>query len=213
MREEPAPPPAPPREPLQLRPAPPRTPGHRRALSKPSNEAVGSPPAAAAVNTANIWRGSGSARGSPDAEDNRPAPRIHPHPGHPLLTPHLPARGQRPHRSPPPDFHSQSKPGWWGLTPGRPRSPAPAPGLPEKGSNCRGQIGTRCPRDLFPTRPKYLWFEKVKRMCVCVCSPPPSHHHPLGFPVHCCYFRRFWRRSESGVGEEGAARRMLALAL
>lgn len=137
------------------------------ARRKLSNEAVGSP-ASAAINTAHIWREYGVSP-RPDTENNRLSLRIHPHPHtSPLSRDSI----QPPHHSPTPRFpFTAPKPsGGWRQALSLSLSPAPAPGLPEEGSNCLSQIGTRCPRDLFPTRPKYLWFEKVKRTSF---SPAP----------------------------------------
>lgn len=52
------------------------------------------------------------------------------------------------------------------------------------------RIRTRCPRDLFPTRTKYLWFEKVERTFFFLRSP-------LGVPAQCCYFLGCSRSCES----------------
>lgn len=168
-------------------------------------------PASAAINTANIWRETkslparywekqaGSARPPPprspaglssSGRSSHTAP-----PGSPLWPPLGPQA-----RPPPPRCAAVRPAGRGGAKQAdarrASRSPAPAPGGPGEGSNCLNQIRTRCPGDFFPTRPKYLWFEKVRRTFFF-----PA---PLGFPEQCCYFLGFLRSGESEGGQQNA---------
>lgn len=59
------------------------------------------------------------------------------------------------------------------------------------------QIRARCPEDLFPTRTKYLWFEKVQRIFFLLPSP-------LGFSVQCCYILGFLRSNACVARQQSA---------
>lgn len=102
-----------------------------------------------------------SLQAAQNAENNRLPPRIPP----PARSP--PPAGLRLPRTFTHQLHSPGAAGWGrgGLTPGNlhrgPQPPLPHR-VPEEGSDSLNPIRTPCPRDLFPTRTKYLWFEKVK---------------------------------------------------